>query len=124
MRYKVWRSNKDKELHLLCGAGPAALNALPTAIRHLGPWTGAQEGEIDKLRLQYRLVLAEQSFLIIYAHVTKLQLEAATVHALHPVNTECPECKGSGLVDQHGGLRQKSCPRCGGRGWVKAPLGR
>jgi hypothetical protein len=23
-------------------------------------------------------------------------------------------------VPQHGGLRQKTCPRCNGRGWVKA----
>jgi len=30
--YKVWRSNKDKELHLLCAEGVDALEALPTAI--------------------------------------------------------------------------------------------
>jgi uncharacterized membrane protein YfcA len=46
------------------------------------------------------------------------------VHTLHPANTECPMCKGSGQVPQHGGLRQKSCPRCAGRGWIKATPGR
>jgi hypothetical protein len=32
MRYKIWRSNKDKELHLLCGEGPAAFDALPSTM--------------------------------------------------------------------------------------------
>ena len=36
VHYKVWRSNKDKELHLICGEGPAAFNALTAAMRHLG----------------------------------------------------------------------------------------
>src|SRR5262249_22846013 len=40
VRYKVWRSHKDKILHLLCGEGSEAFNTLPAAIRHLGPWTG------------------------------------------------------------------------------------
>jgi len=34
-----------------------------------------------------------------------------------------PPCKGTGRVLMHGGLRDKECPRCGGRGWVKS-LGR
>ena len=62
--------------------------------------------------------------MVIYEHVSKLQLEAsAGVHALHPANTECPQCKGSGRVPMHHGLRDKECPRCGGRGWIKS-LGR
>jgi hypothetical protein len=51
VRYKVWRSNKDKELHLPFAEGAGAFNALPTTIRHLGPWTGSREGEVDRLRL-------------------------------------------------------------------------
>ena len=74
MRYKVWRSNKDKELHLLCAEGVDAFEALPTAIRNLGPWTGSKEGEVDRLRLPYRSMLTEQGFTIVYAH--KLNLEA------------------------------------------------
>jgi DnaJ-class molecular chaperone len=68
-------------------------------------------------------VLNEQKFVVIHAHVSQLQLEAARIQELHPVNNDCPECKGKGEVPQHGGLRQKTCPRCNGRGWVKAPLG-
>jgi len=125
MRYKVWQSNKNQYLHLLCGEGPKALSVLPAAIRHLGhPWTGGAEGEVNRLRLPYRLMLAEQGFVVIYEHVSKLQLESsADTHALHPANTECPQCKGTGRVPMHHGLRDKECPRCGGRGWVKS-LGR
>src|SRR5262245_2932592 len=34
--FPLWRSNKDKELHLLCAEGGDAFEALPTAIRNLG----------------------------------------------------------------------------------------
>ena len=120
MRYKVYRSNEDKSLHLLCGEGAEAFNALPGAIRHLGPWTGGAEGDVQRLRLPYRSMLTEQGFVVIYVHVSKLQLEAvASVHALHPANTECPHCKGTARVSMHHGLRDTECPRCGGRGWIK-----
>jgi hypothetical protein len=121
VRYKVWRSNKDKSLHLLCAEGAKAFNALPAAIRHLGPWTGGAEGDVNRLRLPYRSMVAEQGFVVIYDHVAELQLESvAGTHALHPANTDCPECKGSGRVPMHHGLRDKACPRCGGRSWIKA----
>ena len=87
----------------------------------LGPWSGGAEGEINRLRLSYRAMLAEHTFVVIYAHVAQLQLEnVADVHMLHPANTDCPECKDKGRVPMHGGLRDRECPRCGGRGWVKA----
>jgi hypothetical protein len=36
---------------------------------------------------------------VIYEHVLKLQLEAvSSVHALHPANTDCAQCKWSGRV--------------------------
>jgi len=73
--YKVWCSNKDKELHLLCADGVDAFEALP-AIRNLGPWTGSKEGEADRLRLPYRSMLTQQAFTIVYAHSSKLNLEA------------------------------------------------
>jgi len=57
-RYKVWRSRKDKQIHLLCGEGAGAFNALPTAIRHLGPWTGSKEGEVGCLRLAHHVMFA------------------------------------------------------------------
>jgi hypothetical protein len=122
VRYKVWRSNKDKELHLLCAEGSEALNSLPAAIRHLGPWTGSREGDVDRIRLPLRILLIEQGFVVIYQHVLKLQPE--TVEALHPANIDCSQCKGTGRVPMHHGLRDKECPQCGGRGWVRAMPGR
>src|SRR4029453_5822735 len=72
-------------LHLLCGDGSEAFEALPVAIRNLGPWTGGAAGYAVRLRLPYRVMLREQGFAIIYAHVSQLQLEAvAGVHTLHP----------------------------------------
>lgn len=47
------------------------------------------------------------------------------MHVLHAVTTECPECKGKKRVPMHHGLRDedlrdRECPWCGGRGWVKS----
>ena len=71
----------------------------------------------------YRILLIEQKFVVIHANVSEVQLENVTsVRALHPANTDCPECKGKGEVPQHGGLRQKSCWRCAGRGWLRTPI--
>ena len=77
MRYKVWRSNKDKSLHLLCGEGSGAFNALPAAIRHLGPWTGGAEGDVNRLRLPYRVLLGERVDHHEALPVAQLQLEAS-----------------------------------------------
>jgi hypothetical protein len=92
---------------------------LPVAIRNLGPWQGSKEGEIGALRLPYRVMLSEQGFAIIYQHVSKLDLETTSLRA-PTANIECPMCKGSARVPMHGGLRQKECPRCGGKGLIKA----
>jgi len=89
----------------------------------MGLWTGGPEGNISRLRLPYRSMLAEQGFAVIYAHVLELET-VASARALRAENTECPQCRGSGRVPMHHGLRDKACPRCGGRGWVKATPGR
>ena len=117
-RYKCWRSNTDKELQLICGEGAAAFEALPQRIKSLGPWTGSKDGDVAKLRLPYRVLLVEQGFVIVYAHVSKFEPEARPT--LEPETADCPECKGSGHVPKHGGLKEKDCPRCGGRGWVRS----
>jgi hypothetical protein len=67
MRYKVWRSAADKSLHIICGDN--AFDSLPMRIRHLGPWHGANEGEIERLRPHYRLQIAEQGFTLVYVPV-------------------------------------------------------
>jgi hypothetical protein len=52
VRYKCWRSHKDNRLHLICHEGE--FDGLPDPIRHLGPWTGSREGEVERLRPHYR----------------------------------------------------------------------
>jgi len=104
-------------------SGAPAFEALPVAIRNLGPWTGSKEGEVGHLRLPLCSLLIDQGFVIVYAHVSKLNIENSIgTHGLHPANVECPDCKGTGQVDQHGGLRQKSCWRCAGRGWFASQM--
>src|SRR4029453_7717076 len=121
MRYKVWRSNKDKNLHLLCGEGAEAFEALPSVVRNMGPWTGGRDGEVDRLRLPYRSILGEQAFVVIYAHVSKVELETPPgVRGVVADNAECPQCQGSGRVPMYHGLRDKDCSRCGARGWIRS----
>ena len=43
---------------------------LPVAIRNLGPWTGSKEGDVDQLRLPYRILLNDQKFVVIHAHIS------------------------------------------------------
>jgi hypothetical protein len=117
MRYKAWRSRSDAELHVICGEGSEAFEALPVRIRNLGPWTGSKEGETKDLRLPYRLLIAEQGFVVVHCHVSKLTLEAREERRIVE-NRSCPDCNGSGHVAMHGGLRQKDCWRCRGRGWL------
>jgi len=119
VRFKTWRSRKDTHLHVFCAEGSEAFEVLPVAIRNLGPWTDGPEGDVDRLRLPYRVLLNEQGFAIIYAHVSQLQLESASLRA-PTANIECPMCKDDGHVPMHGGLRQKDCRRCGGKGWIQA----
>src|SRR5262249_52148928 len=99
-RMRVSEVLRKKSLDLLCGEGSGAFNVLPAAIRHLGPWTGGAEGDINRLRLAYRVMLTEQGFVVVYEHVSKLQIE--NVAGVHPANTECPECKGKARVPMHG----------------------
>src|SRR5262245_46115758 len=116
MRYRVWQSRKDSSLHLLSAEGSAALESLPAAIQNLGPWTGGAEGDVHRLRLPYRVMLGEQGFAIISAHVSQLQLENVTsVHALHPP-TPMAAVQRLGRGAAAWRLRQKTCPRCGVRG--------
>jgi hypothetical protein len=76
-RYKCWRSVRDKHIHLLCHEGSAAFDSLSPPIQELGPWQGSKEGAIADLRLPYRLLLAEQQFVIIHRHVSQLDRRRA-----------------------------------------------
>ncbi len=50
------------KLFVLCGKG--TFEELPREVRQLGPWAGAREGDVT--RTQYRTLLAEQGFVLIY----------------------------------------------------------
>jgi hypothetical protein len=97
MRYKTWRSRTDAELHVICMEGSEAFEALPSRIRNLGPWSGGKEGETKDLRLPYRLLIAEQGFVIVHCHISKLTLEARGGSPIVE-NRSCPYCNGSGHV--------------------------
>jgi len=97
MRYKCWRSRKDSSLHLLCAEGDEAFDALPDVVRHLGPWTGGAEGDVDRLRLAHRLMLTEQGFAVIYAHVSKLGLEPAARASCTQLIPNAPNAKARGV---------------------------
>jgi hypothetical protein len=48
---------------------------LPDRVRHLGPWKGLTGGEIDGLKLHYRLQLAEQGFVLVYQELANFSAE-------------------------------------------------
>jgi hypothetical protein len=76
----------DNELHLLCAEGSEAFEALPVAIRNLGHWAGSKEDEIGHLRFRLRSLLIDQGFVIVHAHVGKLNVENPIgAHGLHPL---------------------------------------
>jgi hypothetical protein len=64
MLYEAVRSTYDKSLHVIFSDG--GFGDLPHRIRQLGPWQGLSGGAIEKLKPQYRLLLAEQGFAVIY----------------------------------------------------------
>ena len=112
MRYKVWRSNKDKRLHLLCAEGAEAFEALPVAVRGMGPWTGGPEGAIDRLRLPFHHVMLshQQCFTVVYAPVALLELEMtlALCMARHRQIRGARSTIATATYHGTGGLRQKT----------------
>jgi len=66
-RYDARRSVTDKSLHVIYAAG--TFDRLPTPIRCLGPWQGLSGGDIDRLKPHYRLLIAEQGFVLVYQHL-------------------------------------------------------
>src|SRR5262249_7021529 len=91
----------------------------PAAIRRLGPWTGGVEGDINRLRLAYRVPLGEQGFVVFDERASKLQLE--TVVGMHPANTDCPTCQGKGRVPMHGGPPRQGPAVAVGSGHEESP---
>jgi len=74
MRYKAWRSQADKNLNVICR--DREFENLPLRIRSLGPWQGGREGDINDLKLQYRLQIEQQGFAIVYQPIGVFSPEA------------------------------------------------
>lgn len=71
-RFKVFRATTEPRLHLVHRRG--RFDELPDRIRRLGPWQGAHEGDIDRLRPHYRALLAEQDFVLVFGRQDLIRL--------------------------------------------------
>jgi hypothetical protein len=111
VRYKVWRSNKDKEF--LCSEGSEAFQALPVAIRNLRPWTGSKEGEVGDLRLALRSLLVDQGFVIVHAHVSKLKWGITPEELLAMRRTRLDQGTDR-AIGRGGDHKMAARPKCGG----------
>ena len=70
---QVVGSNTNKPLHII--AMEEQFETLPQIIRRLGPWAGSYADEVTSLKPAYRALLAEQRFVVVYAHVSKFSAE-------------------------------------------------
>ena len=81
MRY----NSAPRGVHLLCAEGSEAFKSVQT-------WAhGPGEGELNRLRLPYRVMLGEQGFDV---HVSQLQLENVTRCMRSPGECRMPAVQG------------------------------
>lgn len=74
-RYKVFRASTEPTLHVIVAGGLAEFDSVPERVRKMGPWQGAQEGEIARLLPQYRCILASQGFVVLNVRQDLMRLE-------------------------------------------------
>ena len=72
--FEAVRSVSDKSLHVIFRAGD--FETLPDRIRSLGPWQGLSGGIVEELKPHYRLLIAEQNFVLVYQHVASFSPSA------------------------------------------------
>lgn len=82
-KFALMRSVGDSRLHVLCEAGE--FEKAPDFLRHQGPWDGMGEGEVDTLRLHYRLLLAEQRFVVLYRRMLTSEALSSRASAIDSV---------------------------------------
>lgn len=71
--FKAWRSADDSHVHLICRFGK--FDELPPSIRQLGPWQGASEGPLSRLKPHYRYLVVEQGFVVVHRHLKDFEPE-------------------------------------------------
>jgi hypothetical protein len=60
-RYKVWSCRKDS-LHVLCAGRVCGFRSSAYRDQKRRAWTGGTEGEGERLRLPFRVLLSQQGF--------------------------------------------------------------
>ena len=84
-RYEAVRSNTDKSLHVIFNDGEFA--ALPHRVRQLGPWQGLTGDDVERLKPHYRLMLAEQGFVLVY-HGSRLSVSDRADYCAHSMSSD------------------------------------
>jgi hypothetical protein len=62
--YKAWRSTRNHAAHMICCDGE--FDNLPEELRRMGPWIGFTDGDIDRLKPEYRSALARHGFVLVF----------------------------------------------------------
>jgi hypothetical protein len=63
MRYRCVSSYQDQTIHIIYRENER-LHDLPTPVLWMGPFTDPKEGDIVRLKPHYRMMLAEQGFVV------------------------------------------------------------
>ena len=72
LRYECWRTRDDRRFVL---GFEGRWDEIPLRLTSLGPWVGASRGWVEDLKAHYRILLAEQSFVVFCRKPTAMQLE-------------------------------------------------
>jgi hypothetical protein len=59
-----FRSVSDNHVFVICRDG-TFYELVPEDVRHQGPWQGMHRGEIEKLKHEYRLALAQDGYALV-----------------------------------------------------------
>jgi hypothetical protein len=73
-QYQTFRSLSDNHVHLICLDGE--FEKLPDDIRHQGPWQSMSGGEVEALKLEYRLALARDGYALVRCELAVFKPEA------------------------------------------------
>ncbi len=75
MRYQTLRSVSDNHVFVVCHDGDF-YEDVPEEVRKQGPWQGGRQGEIERLKPEYRLALARDSYVLVKCELAVFKPEA------------------------------------------------
>ena len=73
--YQTFRSVSDTHVFVICRDG-TFYDAVPADVRKQGPWQGQHRGEIEALKLEYRLALAWDGYALVRCDAAVFKPEA------------------------------------------------